>query len=58
MGNVDNVQAGAFSMQIHVEQQLSLCLNFIVQGTHENKLTPKLWSPPVGEPSVQYHAST
>jgi hypothetical protein len=27
-----------FSVKIYVEQQLLLCLNFIVQGTHENKL--------------------
>ena len=34
--------SGACSIQTHVEQGLSLCPDFVVQGTHENKLTMKI----------------
>ena len=34
--------SGACSIQTHMEQGLSLCPDFVVQGTHENKLTMKI----------------
>ena len=39
---VQGVCSGACSTQTHMEQGLSLCPDFVVQGTHENKLTMKI----------------